>query len=92
MAGAGVLCWRRPPRRLCVSKRLGKRVRDHVREAIPSPAVAIGRIPLETAAGAVQAVVLVLGDPALVQESVEDRQQVLWRRGRTTRDRLLVRV
>ncbi|KQP01910.1 hypothetical protein ASF30_04980 [Leifsonia sp. Leaf264] len=67
-------------------------MRDNPCMSIARPSVAIWRVPLETAAGTIQTVVLILRDPTLLEKLVEDRDQVFWRSGRATSDRRIVSV
>ncbi|KQM83921.1 hypothetical protein ASE68_12515 [Agromyces sp. Leaf222] len=71
---------------------LREAMRDDPCVSVARPSVAIWRVPLETAAGTVQTVVLILRDPTLLEELVEDRDEVFWRSGRAASDRSIVGI
>lgn len=71
-------------------------VRDDLRLLISRPAVAIGGVPLEASAHAIQPIMLGTGDPALYEEPIENRDQVLggcrWSASNRVRVRVRARV
>lgn len=69
-----------------------ERVCHDTRLPVSGPSIAVGGIPLEAWARAIESVVFGRGDPALYEQLVEDPEQMFGRARRTVGDRFGPRV